>query len=1116
MATDGITANGGMASPVSSLEALLKAPSAEECHVAADKLTQYINQAGLKSLEDDKILSTLTNACKNKKSGYEREAGAIGLTAIFTNVGGKNSPSPLGAEPWLLSTTLPILLELHADKGDVVREAAESAVKALMALPPPEAVPEVLEHLYQVLENSATKWQAKVAALKTIGRMSDQASEQIGEQLVDLIPHLKNRMSDTKAEVAKQAVKTTTKVCGVIDNNDIRPHLASLVEAMRAPDTVPECIKRLSATTFVADVTGPALAVMVPLLARALNERSQNVQRQTSIIVENLTKLVKDPHEASKFLPALTPGVERIAEGASFPEVRAYAQSALDTLREATKVVGEAKEDEDPKKIYLTAKKQALQRIKDVVSKNAGAQIADDAWCQIGYEWVASLIPRLADKRIVHASAWDEVYVLPYLRRTCGNVDHAKAATDALRKEYVALDTERFGAPPEDDEDIEGECLCNIQFSLAYGGLLLLNHTKLRLHRGHRYGIVAANGSGKSTLLKAMRDGKVENYPTEADGLKTIMVEHNQGEGGELRIVDFVHQDPKIVQIGKSLDEVAQALGEVGFDEERRVAPVGSLSGGWKMKLALAKAMLIGADVLLLDEPTNHLDVGSVKWLEDYLVNAKEKTVLTVSHDSGFLDNVCTDILHYKNKKIEYHRGNLSKFVAKYPEAKAYYTLSTTNAKFTFPPPGSLMGVRSQTRTILKVSDATYTYPGAAKPSLSNASVAVSLSSRIGVLGPNGAGKSTLIKIMTQEMIPQSGKVEKHPNLRISVLHQHAFHHLEQHLEKTACQYIIWRFQDGHDREISEKATRKISEEEKEMMEKPITASTGERRKVEYIVGRQKHKKSFQYEIKWVGMLHKNNTWIPRERLIELGFDKLVQRFDDFESSREGAGSKELSQKAIRKHLEDLGLNGEIAEHHEMSGLSGGQKVKVVLAAALWNNPQILVLDEPTNFLDRDAIAMLATAIREWSGAVVMISHNMQFIEALCTEIWNVDKGQIMDKYKTALAGEHFTEGENGADTPDGASTPGIATPAGKATPVPASRVASRLNSKAGTPVSSAAATPAGSDNEDQDMSKLKAAKGKKKKLTRNEKKAQEERRRLRLSKWLTYGGEREPDTDDE
>lgn len=1092
------------------VEALLKAPSAEECHVSAESLVDYINKHGLQTIGNENILQKLIAACKNKKSGYEREAGAIGLGAIASKVGGKNAPSPLGAEPWLLPSALPALLDLYSDKGDVVREAAESSVSTYLTLPPPEAVPEVLALLYSVLENGATKWQAKVGALKLIGRLADANGEQVGEQLVELIPHLKNSMTDTKAEVAKQAVKTTTKVCGVIDNNDIRPHLPSLVEAMRAPDTVPDCIKRLSSTTFVADVTGPALAVMVPLLARALNERSSTVQRQTSIIIENLTKLVKDPHEASKFLPALTPGVARIAEGASFPEVRQHAQSALDTLNEATRIVGDSKADEDPKKAYEQAKADALQTLNATISQESGRKIEQDSWAQQGLVWVAGLIPRLADKRIVHAEAWNDVYVLPYIRRITPEV--AQKVTDAVRDKYTKLDTERFGAPIEDDEDIEGECLCNIQFSLAYGGLLLLNHTKLRLHRGHRYGIVAANGSGKSTLLKAMRDGKVENYPTEKDGLRTIMVEHNQGEGGDMKIVDFVHQDPKLVEMKKPIEEVAKALGEVGFDEERRNAPVGSLSGGWKMKLALAKAMLIGADVLLLDEPTNHLDVGSVKWLEEYLVSNQNITVLTVSHDSGFLDNVCTDIIHYNKKKIEYYKGNLSKFVAKKPEAKAYYSLSTTNAKFTFPPPGSLMGVRSQTRTILKVTDATYTYPGAAKPSLKNASVAVSLSSRIGVLGPNGAGKSTLIKIMTQEMVPQTGKVEKHPNLRISVLHQHAFHHLEQHLEKTACQYITWRFMDGHDRELTEKATRKISEEEKEMMDKPITSTTGEKRKVEYIVGRQKHKKSLQYEIKWVGMEHRYNSWIPRERLIELGFSKLVQKFDDYESSREGAGSKELSQKAIRKHLEDLGLNGEIAEHHEMSGLSGGQKVKVVLAAALWNNPQILVLDEPTNFLDRDAVAMLATAIREWSGAVVMISHNMQFIEALSTEIWNVDQGQLLSKVKTSLAIDHF--GENGQDT-DGASTPGVATPSGATTPA-ASRTASRLNSKAGTPASSAAGTPAGSDNEDQDMSKLKAAKGKKKKMTRNEKKMQEERRRLRLSRWLTYGGEREPDTDDE
>lgn len=198
MASDGNT-NGVSAETL--LNALYNAPSAADCHVAADALASHINTHGLRSLETEGIQDSLLKACKNKKSGFEREAGAIGLSTIFTKVGGKNAPSPLGAEPWFLST-LPSLLDLYADKGDVVREAAEGAVNALVALSPAEAVPEVLMLLYDVLENSATKWQVKVGALKIIGRLSDSASEQIGEQLVDLIPHLKNRMSDTKSEVS--------------------------------------------------------------------------------------------------------------------------------------------------------------------------------------------------------------------------------------------------------------------------------------------------------------------------------------------------------------------------------------------------------------------------------------------------------------------------------------------------------------------------------------------------------------------------------------------------------------------------------------------------------------------------------------------------------------------------------------------------------------------------------------------------------------------------------------------------------------------------------------------------------------------------------------------------
>ncbi|KDN45944.1 hypothetical protein K437DRAFT_294415 [Tilletiaria anomala UBC 951] len=1098
------------------LHTLYTAPSREECTDAAAALAAHVatHPGGMRLLATHGILASLLSAAANKKNVYEREAAALAIEALA-----QQQLKQGGADPWLLPQQLPAMLDLHADKADaVVRPAAEQAAAALLALAPPEAALDVLELLCATLRDGAAKWQAKVGALKLIARLSAARAEQVGDALEDLIPVLTNAMHETKAEISKQAVKAANKVCSnTLENADLRPFIPDLVGCMARPDTVPECIKKLSSCTFVAEVTGPALAVMVPLLSRALNERNQSVQRSTVIVVENLCKLVRDPSEASKFLPALTPGVQRIEEGASFPEVREHARSALNTLnaatkdlaarpaaaRDATSTMDQMSEEHARTAALDSLCKHIQAQLASSTDADAGADIRKDEWAMTGLRYVSRIIPRLAEKRIVHASAWNESYVLPYLRRVLPSAQAAQAATDALRREYVERDTARFGSAQADDEEEEivGECLCDIQFSLAYGGLLLLNHTRLRLHRGHRYGILGQNGSGKSTLLKAMRDGKVEGYPSQ-DVVRTVMVEHSlQGEDGSQAILDFVARGKGMES--KQREQIAAALREVGFDDERQTDPVGSLSGGWKMKLELARAMLIGADILLLDEPTNHLDVQSVAWLQQYLVSHNDITVLTVSHDPGFLDAVCTDMMHYNKKKINYYKGNLSAFVAKNPDAETMYSLEAKGeVSFKFPEPGHLMGVRSNTRTILKMSNVTFTYPGMKKPSLMDASMGVTLSSRIGVKGRNGQGKTTMIKCLTGETIPQEGKVEKHPALRIAMMAQHAFHHLEQHLEKTPVQYIAWRYATGHDREIDEKATRKLTDAEEQQMQVPITSTTGEKRRIEYIVGRSKLKKSFQYEIKWLGLQHKHNTWIARERLLELGFSKMLQAFDDFESSREGAGSKELSHKDIRKALENVGLNGEIAEHHEMGGLSGGQKVKVVLAAALWNISQVLILDEPSNFLDRDTLAGLATAIREWGGAIVMISHNEELMENVCNEFIEVEAGRIISKTKKGVALE---QGD------DGASTPGVGTP------LPGSTATSRLNSKAGTPISSAAATPVGSDAEkDDDMSKLKGAPKKKKKMTRNEKKAQEERRRLRLSKWLTYGGEREPDTDDD
>jgi elongation factor 3 len=201
-----------------------------------------------------------------------------------------------------------------------------------------------------------------------------------------------------------------------------------------------------------------------------------------------------------------------------------------------------------------------------------------------------------------------------------------------------------------------------------------------------------------------------------------------------------------------------------------------------------------------------------------------------------------------------------------------------------------------------------------------------------------------MIKLLTGEMTPQEGTIWRHPNLRIGYVAQHAFHHLEQHLEKTPYEYLMWRYQGGEDREVLEKETRIWSEEEQKQMDTYVNIN-GESRQVEFIIGRSKLKKTFQYEIKWRNLRHKNNTWLSREKLMDLGFGKLVQQFDDKEASREGLAYRDLTSMAIRQHFEDVGLASDIAMYNKIEQLSGGQKVKVVIGAAMWNNSHMLVLE---------------------------------------------------------------------------------------------------------------------------------------------------------------------------
>jgi elongation factor 3 len=148
--------------------------------------------------------------------------------------------------------------------------------------------------------------------------------------------------------------------------------------------------------------------------------------------------------------------------------------------------------------------------------------------------------------------------------------------------------------------------------------------------------------------------------------------------------------------------------------------------------------------VHLLFQPTNHLDQFAIKWLTDYIINLTTCTCLLVSHDTKFLDAVCTNIIHYENLKLKSYRGNLSEFVKIKPEAKAYYELSSDFVSFKFPEPGPLEGVKSLTKAVLKTRNVFFQYPTAPFPQLVDVSIQCSLASRVAVVGVNGAVSSTI------------------------------------------------------------------------------------------------------------------------------------------------------------------------------------------------------------------------------------------------------------------------------------------------------------------------------------------------------------------------------------
>ena len=617
------------------------------------------------------------------------------------------------------------------------------------------------------------------------------------------------------------------------------------------------------------------------------------------------------------------------------------------------------------------------------------------------------------------------------------------------------------------DNDAVEHCLDLRGIILAFAGKVLLKPTNLRLVRGGKYGVVGQNGAGKTTLLTRLAAGDIHGWP---EDLRCVFVQHEVLAAVENSVLGFVEAHAR--EVGADASDATPCLEAVGFTEDSMRKTVAQLSGGWRMRLALARAMLQKADLLLLDEPTNHLDVGAVEWLASHLKSLRNTTVLVVSHDYDFLADVATDIVHFEDQCLTAHEGGFAGFRAEKPNlvlprmkrdlvetiekraaadgvaavghghdasassersskmrsaARAGVSLEDLGTRasarggggfasamssglgggaaesarskplISFPDPGGLDGIKNRQQVVLRVDDVGFAYPGGAVPVLDGVNARVTLSSRVAIVGANGAGKTTLLKNIVGELEPGAGSIWKHHNLRVSYIAQHSMHHLESNLEMPPKAYIQNRFFLGRDKELAAMATMELDDDDRAAMKAKGNVCE--------ILGRAMKGGSLCYEVRKTGDRPGVTRWEPAEFLKAPYVAKMTRHYDEkLKASQSGLDIRPLTSAEVYSHLSDFGISRELADG-KIKRMSGGQKSRLVLAAAMWTKPHVIALDEPTNYLDNETLAALTEALRKFKGGVLTVSHNAGFVADLCTDSWRVYQGKVTSSEEGGAAG---------------------------------------------------------------------------------------------------------------
>ncbi|MGS0676060.1 ABC transporter ATP-binding protein [Shewanella sp. 0m-4] len=500
------------------------------------------------------------------------------------------------------------------------------------------------------------------------------------------------------------------------------------------------------------------------------------------------------------------------------------------------------------------------------------------------------------------------------------------------------------------------------QAQLVRGSKTLLDETSLTVYPGHKVGLVGANGSGKSSLL-ALILGKIHldkgeftmpsgwqmaTVAQETPALDVSAIEYvidGDTEYRELEALLHAAQEAddghKIALLHGKIDAIggyaihsraASLLAGLGFSEQEQRNPVKSFSGGWRMRLNLAQALLCRSDLLLLDEPTNHLDLDTMYWLEGW-IKAYQGTLILISHDRDFIDGIVDEIVHVENTKLNYYKGNYTSFervraermaqqqVAFERQQKERAHMQSFVDRFRYKASKAkqaqsrLKALERMAELLPSQADSPFHMAFREPEALPNPLVTMEQVSigygeteilkkvhlnlvpgaRIGLLGRNGAGKSTLVKLLSGELSPMKGKYETNPGLNIGYFAQHQLEFLS--LDDSPLQHMV----------------------------------------------------------------------------------------------RLAPNTKEQE---LRNFLGGYGFNGDMALA-PVRPFSGGEKARLVLALLVWQRPNLLLLDEPTNHLDLEMRHALTMALQTFEGAMIIVSHDRHLLRLSCSDYYLVDQGEV-------------------------------------------------------------------------------------------------------------------------